>query len=369
MTLWNLHLHSVILSLQSSFESNLLGGHDMELGNNIKELRKQKGLRQEQLAEAMGVSTASVSKWETNQSFPELTLLAKLADFFEVSIDTLIGHNLSADRLEALIEQMKKAVDDREEETAVALCEKILRNYPNSDRAVDACADCYYTLFIYTHKNSYMEHCIAQTKRLMSLKQGEPERKRLERIHDLGNQYELLHQWDTAMDYYEQSNVGGSDDAAIAGCLLNQGKTQEAIKKLSDMLVESIFQQFHAVNRLADGWSTLGENDKACTDLECMYGVMESLRYNPTTMILIQVKLAGLYEDCGKKEMMEAALRKASVLAAETDAQEIGASADFLQIEEARKMLINATGNKDLLMDIANSVGSSYAKIIGEVLQ
>ena len=75
----------------------------MELGNNIKELRKQKGLRQEQLAEAMGVSTASVSKWETNQSYPELTLLADLADFFEVSIDTLIGHNLSADRLEALI--------------------------------------------------------------------------------------------------------------------------------------------------------------------------------------------------------------------------------------------------------------------------
>ena len=341
----------------------------MELGNNIKELRKQKGLRQEQLAEAMGVSTASVSKWETNQSFPELTLLAELADFFEVSIDTLIGHNLSADRLEALISQMGKAADVRDEELAASLCEKILRNYPNSAHAVDACADCCYRLFIYTHKNTYMEQCIAQTKRLMILNQGEPERKRLERIHDLGNQHELLGQWDTAKDYYEQSNVGGSDDAAIAGCLLNQGKTQEAIKKLSDMLVESIFQQFHAVNRLADGWSTLGENEKACAALEWMYGVMESLRYNPTTMILIQVKLAGLYQDCGKKEMMEAALRKASVLAAETDAQEVGATADFLQIEEARKMLINATGNKDLLMGIATSAGSSFAEVINEVLQ
>lgn len=115
----------------------------MELGNNIKELRKKKGLRQEQLAEAMGVSTASVSKWETNQSYPELTLLAELADFFEVSIDTLIGHNLSADRLEALISQMGKAADDRDEELAASLCEKILRNYPNSAHAVDACADCY----------------------------------------------------------------------------------------------------------------------------------------------------------------------------------------------------------------------------------
>ena len=268
-----------------------------------------------------------------------------------------------------LTKQMEEAVDNRDEETAASLCEKILRNYPNSVRAVDACADCCYRLFIYTQKNTYMEQCIAQTKRLMILNQGELERKRLERIHDLGNQYELLSQWDTAKDYYEQSNVGGSDDAAIAGCLLNQGKTQEAIKKLSDMLVESIFQQFHAVNRLADGWSTVGENEKACAALEWMYGAMESLRYNPTTMILIQAKLAGLYHDCGKKEMMEAALRKASVLAAETDTQEVGATADFLQIEEARKMLINATGNKDLLMGIATSAGSSFAEVVNEVLQ
>ena len=171
----------------------------MELGNNIKELRKQKGLRQEQLAEAMGVSTASVSKWETNQSYPELTLLAELADFFEVSIDTLIGHSLNADRLEALIAQMEKAANDHEEEIATALCEKILRNYPNNDRAVEACSSCYYKLFIHTDKKVYMERCIVQTKRLMCLKQGEPDRDRLERIHYLGNQYGLLKQWDMSI--------------------------------------------------------------------------------------------------------------------------------------------------------------------------
>lgn len=341
----------------------------MELGNNIKELRRQKGLRQEQLAEAMGVSTASVSKWETNQSYPELTLLAELADFFEVSMDTLVGHRLNADRMEALIDKVEKSTDDRDEETAAYLCERILRNYPNSDRAVDACASCYYKLFIYTSKNIYMENCIAQTKRLMQLKQGEPERKRLERIHYLGNQYELLGQWDTAKEYYEQSNVSGSSDASIAGCLLNQGKTQEAIGKLSDMLVETIFQQYHAVNKLADGWSALGENENACAALEWMYGVMESLHYNPTTMILIQVKLAGLYAESGKNEMMEAALRKAAVLAMGTDCQEIGAAADFLKIEEARKLLISAPGNKELLMSIAASVGSPFAEVINEVLQ
>ena len=182
----------------------------MELGNNIHNLRKQRGLRQEQLAETMGVSTAAVSKWETGQCAPELTMLMELADFFEVSMDTLVGHNLNSDRMEVLIAQLEDAGSNRDEEKAAALCDKILRNYPNDARMVKACSDAYYELFIFTENETYMEHCIAQTKRLMNLKQGEPERERLIRIHSLGNQYSNLKQWDMAKEYFEQSNVMGT---------------------------------------------------------------------------------------------------------------------------------------------------------------
>ena len=342
----------------------------MELGNNIKELRKQKGLRQEQLAEAMGVSTASVSKWETNQSYPELTLLAELADFFEVSIDTLIGHTLNADRLEALIEQMKKAADDHEEETAAALCEKILRSYPNNDHAVEACADCFYKLFIHTDKKDYMERCIAQTKRLMSLKQGESEKDRLERIHYLANQYGLIHQWDTAKEYYEQSNFSGINKASIAECMLRQGKTEDAVTIVSDALVESVFHDFQAANVLAEGWIALGQQEKACSVLEWMYGVMDSMHYNPTTMLLLLVKLASLYLDQEQTEKAIASFRLAAELVKENNKQEIRADADFLMIKEAREMLISAPdGNQALLISIATQMGESFAEIVNEVLQ
>ena len=342
----------------------------MEIGNNIKELRKQKGFRQEQLAEAMGVSTASVSKWETNQSYPELTLLAELADFFEVSIDTLIGHRLNADRLEALIAQMEKAVNDHEEEIAAALCEKILRNYPNDDRAVEACTGCYYKLFIHTDKKVYMECCIAQTKRLMSLKQGEPDKDRLERIHYLGNQYGLLKQWDTAKQYYEQSNVSGISQTSIAECLLQQGQTNEAITMASDELVTSVFHDFQAINILAEGWITLGQHEKACSALRWMYGVMESMHYNPTTMLLILVKLAGLYEEQEQPERAKAAFKQAAELVKKNSKQEVYAEADFLKIEMAREMLISAPeGNMALLLQIAEKMGEAYAEIVNEVLQ
>lgn len=51
------------------------GCRHRKLSENIKTLSRERNLRQEQLAEAMGVSTASVSKWETGQCAPELTVL------------------------------------------------------------------------------------------------------------------------------------------------------------------------------------------------------------------------------------------------------------------------------------------------------
>ena len=58
----------------------------MNIGNKIKELRKQRGVTQEQLAESMGISFQAVSKWENNIAFPDITLLPVLARYFDVSM-------------------------------------------------------------------------------------------------------------------------------------------------------------------------------------------------------------------------------------------------------------------------------------------
>jgi len=58
----------------------------------ITSKRKEKGLTQDALAEHMGVTKASVSKWETEQSYPDITLLPQLATFFNISIDELLGY-------------------------------------------------------------------------------------------------------------------------------------------------------------------------------------------------------------------------------------------------------------------------------------
>lgn len=64
----------------------------LNFSDNIVRLRRRKKLTQEQLADFMGVTKASVSKWETKQSLPDVLLLPKLAAFFDVTIDELLGY-------------------------------------------------------------------------------------------------------------------------------------------------------------------------------------------------------------------------------------------------------------------------------------
>ena len=64
----------------------------MKLGQNIKRLRKEKGISQEALADAIGVSRQAVSKWETDVSVPELEKLLKLSELFGVTLDELVGY-------------------------------------------------------------------------------------------------------------------------------------------------------------------------------------------------------------------------------------------------------------------------------------
>lgn len=59
----------------------------------LKELRFFKKITQTELSQVLGVSQQTVGSWETNNSTPNLTMLGKLADYFEVSADYLLGRN------------------------------------------------------------------------------------------------------------------------------------------------------------------------------------------------------------------------------------------------------------------------------------
>ena len=71
----------------------------MNFGSNLRKLRKEKNLTQEALAECLNVSPQTVSKWENGASIPDISLLPLLADYFQVSVDSLLMHD-AAQRLQ-----------------------------------------------------------------------------------------------------------------------------------------------------------------------------------------------------------------------------------------------------------------------------
>lgn len=95
---------------------------------NLKKLREKTGTTQRQLAEAIGVSQQSVNKYENHNIEPDIETLVRIADYFAVSVDTVIGH----------------AEDDGElTENERLLLQKYRRLTPKRRAAVDALLDCF----------------------------------------------------------------------------------------------------------------------------------------------------------------------------------------------------------------------------------
>ena len=61
------------------------------MGENIRMLRSGKGITQEKLGYELGVSAQAVSRWENGASYPDISMLPIIADYFEVSLDELMG--------------------------------------------------------------------------------------------------------------------------------------------------------------------------------------------------------------------------------------------------------------------------------------
>ena len=66
---------------------------DLLIGERIKKYRKNKEMTQDALAQALTVSPQSISKWECGDGYPDITLLPTIANFFEVTVDELIGND------------------------------------------------------------------------------------------------------------------------------------------------------------------------------------------------------------------------------------------------------------------------------------
>ncbi len=91
----------------------------MKIGTFLQELRKEKGLTQEQLAEQLGVARRTVSRWETGANMPDLDILVELSDLYAVDLREILNGEREQERMnEELKETVLQVADYSSEEKA-----------------------------------------------------------------------------------------------------------------------------------------------------------------------------------------------------------------------------------------------------------
>ena len=110
---------------------------NIKIGAKIKSLRKRDGVTQEKLADALGVTAQAVSKWESEIGYPDLEYLTPIANFFNVTIDELFGHDL--DEKQRKIDEYCARYDDLARnwsppEERVELMRQALAEFPANEK-------------------------------------------------------------------------------------------------------------------------------------------------------------------------------------------------------------------------------------------
>lgn len=104
---------------------------EIDIGSIIMQKRKKKHVTQQELANFLGVSKASVSKWETGHSYPDITLLPLLGAYFDITIDSLLAYEpqLSNHEIQRIYATLKKSLNTKSAEEVLVTIRSFVRRY------------------------------------------------------------------------------------------------------------------------------------------------------------------------------------------------------------------------------------------------
>jgi len=122
----------------------------IDLGNNIRALRRRDKKTQEELADVLGVTSQAVSRWESGGSFPDMNLIPSIANYFGVSIDELFGcTNQRQQRIDELDRQIREMLRqnygvDKNITECIALAREALVEFPGNEKLMLCLASALY---------------------------------------------------------------------------------------------------------------------------------------------------------------------------------------------------------------------------------
>ncbi len=195
---------------------------NLYIGDNIKRLRRQKGITQETLAERMHVSSTAVSKWERNETLPDISMVLPLASYFGVSTDELLGLDAAKteEKIQRIIIERNRLCALGKEHEAFDLIVSAYEEFPNDWRIVEE----------YLWKLFYDPTCVepfggeVHKKELYSLcdrvlNECAIDRVRYSALSILGSLYVLDHRMEKAVETAKRfPSIDFAQEQELLGC-------------------------------------------------------------------------------------------------------------------------------------------------------
>ena len=103
---------------------------ELNIAATLKSLRKEMGITQEEFANAIGVTAQTVSKWERGEGYPDITFLPDIADYFNVTLDTLCG--IDKQQKQEQIHSIINATSNASYNEGVKIAREGLAKFPHS---------------------------------------------------------------------------------------------------------------------------------------------------------------------------------------------------------------------------------------------
>ena len=283
---------------------------NLSLPSNISRLRKEHSMTQEQLAEALGVTFAAVSKWERGVATPELNLIAEMADLFGVSLDALVGFevlNGGADALEKRIHDLQR---QKKYEEAIIEAEKALLKYPNDFKIVYRSGELYFVAVIELNNEKYFVRCIELLERSILLLSQNTDSKISEVSiqTDIAQCYIALGKTQKGIEILKKYNVSGVHNALIAAALTNNDVTEfgleDAVPFMVDAFVSVLTDSIRTMIAYANYFNKKEDYFSAREALLWLIDMLERAKTDEGSSCFVDKVIAPCYSECANLSLL-----------------------------------------------------------------
>ena len=299
----------------------------LALSRNIRAFRKARRLTQEQLAEVLGVSTGAVYKWEAALSLPELSTIMDMADFFDTSVDVLLGYRVKDNRLEATVKRLQECRRNKDWD-GLAEAEKALRKYPHSFQIVNASA-ALYRAFGFDSGDKALFHRaleLLEQSRLLLGQNEDPQISEQTIYGRIADTYLGLGETDKAIELWKKHNTDGVFSPQIGHTLAQNDRVGEAVPFLSEAMLKLLSDLVNTIIGYMNVYLKRGDHASAQAILRWGVGLLLGLReadkpnYFDKVCAVFLAALAGSQFLSGQGDEARDTLIKAKELAAFFDA-------------------------------------------------